>query len=92
MDVLYSALAILLLLQILIGLLRVYRGPNAPDRMTCVQLFSTMGVAVLLLLAEATHTPALRDVGLVLALLGAVAAVAFVSRTPPGSADEDADP
>lgn len=90
MAVLYSALALLLLVQILVGLVRVYRGPGAPDRMVCVQLFGTMGVAVLLLLAEAMHTPALRDVGLVLALLGAVAAVAFVSRTPPG-AGEDSD-
>ncbi|GAA5234777.1 hypothetical protein FOZ76_21290 [Verticiella sediminum] len=79
----YIGLAALLLVQLLIGLARVLRGPAPPDRMTCAQLFGTMGVAILLLLAEAVELPALRDVALVFALLGALAASAFVARVWP---------
>lgn len=83
MTTLYFALAGLLLAQLLVGLVRVLRGPTPPDRMTCAQLFGTMGVAVLLLLAQATGVSALRDTALVFALLGALAVVAFVARVWP---------
>lgn len=83
MQTLYWALATVLLAQVLFGLWRVLRGPSPPDRMSAGQLFGTMGVAVLLLLAEATDQPALQDTALVFALLGALAAVAFVARIWP---------
>lgn len=76
----YLALAVFLLLQVLVGLVRVFRGPTATDRMVAAQLFGTLGVGVLLLLAELTDGTALRDVALVFALLGALATVGFVSR------------
>ncbi len=65
---------------------RVLRGPTAADRMLAAQLFGTTAVAILLLLAEAAGSAALRDVALVFALLAAVTAVAFVRRawTGPG--------
>ncbi len=88
MSTIYYAMAILLLLQVLVGLWRVLRGPTPPDRMTCAQLFGTMGVAVLLLLAQATGVAALRDAALVFALLGALAAVAFVARVWPRAGDD----
>lgn len=87
MTTLYYAMAGLLLIQLLVGLARVLRGPTPPDRMTCAQLFGTMGVAVLLLLAQATGVAALRDTALVFALLGALAAVAFVARVWPRPGD-----
>ncbi len=80
-DAVYGALAIFLLVNILAGALRIIRGPSAPDRMITAQLFGTMGVATLLVLAELLGRPALRDVALVFALLGAVAVVAFASQT-----------
>lgn len=70
--------ALLLLLNIGAGMLRIMRGPEAADRMLAAQLFGTTGVAILLLLGEALRMAALRDVALVFALLAAVAAVAFV--------------
>lgn len=80
MSSVYLVLAIFFLMQILVGLVRVFRGPSASDRMVAAQLFGTLGVAVLLLLAELTQGTALQNVALVFALLGALAAVAFVSR------------
>jgi multicomponent Na+:H+ antiporter subunit F len=76
----YLAVAIFLLLNILAGLVRVFRGPTPADRMLAAQLFGTTGVAILLVLAESQQQPALRDVALVFALLAAVLAVAFVKR------------
>ena len=80
MNELYLILALFLLLNLLAGMLRVLRGPTLQDRMLAAQLFGTAGVAVLLILAESTGVPALRDVALVFALLGGVAVVAFVRR------------
>jgi len=80
----YLGLALFLLLNLGAGMWRVLRGPTAPDRMLAAQLFGTTAVAVLLLLAQATASAALRDVALVFALLAAVTAVAFVRRAWPG--------
>ena len=79
-EVVYIAIAIFLIVNILAGTARIVRGPAPLDRMVTAQLFGTLGVAILLVLAELLGRPSLRDVALVFALLGAVAVVAFVSR------------
>lgn len=81
----YLGLAVLLLATIFAGLVRVLRGPTPADRMLAALLFGTTGVAILLLLAEATDRPHLQDVALVFALLAAVTTVAFVRRTWQGA-------
>jgi multicomponent Na+:H+ antiporter subunit F len=80
MQMLIFALALFLMLNLGAGMWRVLRGPTAADRMLAAQLFGTTAVAILLLLAEASDSAALRDVALVFALLAAVTAVAFVRR------------
>jgi multicomponent Na+:H+ antiporter subunit F len=62
------------------GLVRVARGPSPADRMLAAQLFGTTGVAVLLLLAEGTGDPSLRDIAFVFALLAVVLSISFVKR------------
>ena len=74
----HLTVALFLLLTLAAGLIRVLRGPTPADRMLAAQLLGTTGVAVVLLVAEATGEPAGRDVALVLALLAAIAAIAFV--------------
>lgn len=69
------------LVMVALGLVRIFRGPARADRMMGVQLIETGGVAVLLLLAVATHTPSIVDVALIVALLGAFATAAFVGGT-----------
>ncbi|MCG6939330.1 MAG: multiple resistance and pH regulation protein F [Gammaproteobacteria bacterium] len=66
-----------LMLSLLLGLIRVLRGPEAGDRMMAAQLIGTTGVGMLLLLSLLLGQPALADVALILALLAAVAAAAF---------------
>lgn len=80
MAELYLGVATFLLLNILVGLIRILLGPTPADRMLAAQLFGTTGVAMLLLISQALGTPAVVDVALVLALLAAVAAVVFVLR------------
>lgn len=76
----YLLVALFLLLNLGAGLWRIARGPTAADRMLAAQLLGTTAVGILLLLAQANAVPAARDVALVLALLAAVTAVAFVQR------------
>ena len=77
MDEALLAAAVFVLAMVALGLVRALRGPTAADRMMAAQLFGSGGVAVLLLLAFATHTPAVIDVAITLALLAAFAAAAF---------------
>ena len=87
MTTLYLVAALILLLSILAGLLRVVRGPTAADRMLAAQLFGTTGVAVLLLFGRAFGVPAYWDVALVFAVLAAITGIAFARRssTPVGA-------
>ncbi len=88
MQTLLLILALFLLLNLSAGMWRVLHGPTAADRMLAAQLFGTTAVAMLLLLAQACGSAALRDVALVLALLAAVTAVAFVRRAWPDQEEE----
>jgi multicomponent Na+:H+ antiporter subunit F len=74
------AIALLLLLSMSLGLVRVIIGPTPADRMMAAQLLGTSGMAVLLLLAQALDVPALLDVALIFALLAAVSVAAFTRR------------
>ena len=76
-----------LMLSLLLGLIRVLRGPEAGDRMMAAQLIGTTGVGILLLLSLLLNQPALADVALILALLAAVAAAAFSGQQQETSND-----
>ncbi|TVQ38823.1 MAG: multiple resistance and pH regulation protein F [Geminicoccaceae bacterium] len=69
---------LVLLASLALGLVRLYQGPSAGDRMMVAQLFGTSGVALLVLLAAAMQEPAALDAALVLALLAAVTGLALV--------------
>jgi multicomponent Na+:H+ antiporter subunit F len=73
-------MALVLLLTMSAGLVRVVIGPTPADRMMAAQLLGTSGIAVLLLLGLALEVPALLDVALIFALLAAVSVAAFTRR------------
>lgn len=75
-----EAFALILLLSVAMGLVRIWRGPGFADRMLAAQLLGTTGVAILALLADPLGMPALHDVALVLALLAVLTVLAFVAR------------
>jgi multicomponent Na+:H+ antiporter subunit F len=74
---------VFLVLLLLASLQRIVRGPTRADRMLAAQLFGTTGVAILLLLGEATGTPGVHDVALVFAVLAVVNTIAFVRHARP---------
>ncbi|MBK5965358.1 multiple resistance and pH regulation protein F [Thiocystis minor] len=80
MTEVFMAAALVLLLAMAAGLVRVIVGPSAADRMMGAQLLGTMGIGVLLLLAFAFERDALTDVALIFGLLASVAAVALTRR------------
>jgi multicomponent Na+:H+ antiporter subunit F len=82
--------AVFLLFNLSAGLVRIYRGPTAADRMLAAQLFGTTTVAVLLLLAESLTISALQDVALLFTLLAVPVIVAFV-RVPPSAKEQHHD-
>ncbi len=71
-------LAATLLVVLFAGLWRVLRGPTTADRMLASQLFGTVGVAILMLLAVAQQQAALLNAALVLALLAPLTLITFV--------------
>jgi len=81
MTTLYLIVALALLASLGGGIVPIFRGPTPGDRMLVIQLFGTAAVAVLILVGEAMHTPALVDIALVLALLAAITMVAFIRCT-----------
>ncbi len=90
-DVLWGTAAVLLL-TVTASLWRVLHGPHRADRMMAAQLCGTAGVGVLMLLAVVSGRGAILDVAMVLALLAAIAAVAFVkAATPDGAGDPQED-
>lgn len=86
LDGLLLIVAAVLLGNLLVGLVRVARGPSARDRLSGLLLLSTTGVAVLVVLAHALAVPALRDAGLALVALAAVIVVVRVTAERQGSA------
>src|SRR5215475_3875387 len=67
-----------------LGLIGIFVRPGETDRLMAAQLLGTDSIAGLLLLSITTETPSIVDVALMLALLAAFAAVAFVRSATSG--------
>jgi len=80
MPAVFLTLALVLLITMAAGLIRIVIGPTPADRMMAAQLLGTSGIGVLMLLSPALGIPALIDVGLIFALLAAVSVAAFTRR------------
>lgn len=76
-DLLIAA-ALFVLGTVVLGLVRILRGPGDAERMMAAQLLGTGGIAVLLLVGAATGESAVADVALTFALLATFASIAFV--------------
>lgn len=71
----------LIMIAVGMGLVRIFRGSEDADRMMAVQLLGTGGIAALMLLAGSGTGAAAIDVAVTLALLAALASVAFVKSS-----------
>ncbi len=81
MTAFLAAAAVVLVLTLCGGLIRVAVGPTPSDRLMAAQLMGTTGIATLLVLAELVRVPALVDVAVIFALLAAVTVVGFTRRS-----------
>lgn len=89
MSELAAGIAVFLLLNLAAALVRVARGPGAADRMLAAVLFGTTGVAILMLSSHARAELPVVDVALALALLAAIAGIAFARRAWRSPASND---
>ncbi len=80
MSELLGAAAVALAATLVAGLVPLLRARSAAEGMLAAQLLGSGGVGLLLLLEPLLALPALHDVALVLALLAAVALIAFTRR------------
>jgi multicomponent Na+:H+ antiporter subunit F len=90
MNELLLAAAGLIVLMVAIGLARILLGSNDVERLMAVQLLGTGGIAALLLIAYATNVPGVEDVALGLALLAALATIAFINLLDVDQGDAEA--
>ncbi len=88
----FLAAAVFVLATVLLGLVRILRGPGDGDRVMAAQLIGTGGIATLLLMSAASGVAAIVDLALTLALLAAFAAIGFVrAGSPPSGAGAPGD-
>jgi len=77
-DVVLPLIVLFLIINLIAGMGRVFRGPTPADRMLAALLFSTTTVAALLVMAEWMDLPALRSVALLIVMLAGILSLAFV--------------
>lgn len=80
-----------ILLAVLLGLALLLPGRGDPERLMATQLLGTGGVAALILFGSATDLAGALDLALLLALVAAFSAVAFVASLSVRPPDADAD-
>lgn len=79
MSVLLSAITIVLIVTLFVGVWRVQRGPTTADRMLSALLIGSTAVATLLLLAQLQQEPALRVATLLVVMLAAIISIAYAA-------------
>lgn len=83
MNVFFIGVCLFLLLNICLGLLRLWRGPTVADRLLTTQLFGTTGMAVLIILAGHLEELTLLNVAITFNVLAALLVICFVQVWKP---------
>ncbi len=78
MDIFFTIVIVFLLLNIGLGLYRVWRGPTVADRLITTQLFGTTGVAILLVMAGYLKELTLLNVAITFNVLAILLVVCLV--------------
>ncbi|MBW6390936.1 MAG: monovalent cation/H+ antiporter complex subunit F [Halomonas sp.] len=87
-TVILASLA-LMSLALCLAFVRLYRGPSLPDRVVALELFSSMIVGIIGVVAIATDVPSLLDVAIVMALMAFMAAIGFARFLERGGPRDD---
>lgn len=80
---------VLLSAALVLGFLRLVRGPSLPDRVVALELFASLTVGFIAAYSMHSGDRALLDVGMVLALTAFLAAVAFARHLEKGGHGSD---
>ncbi|MGM0535982.1 MAG: monovalent cation/H+ antiporter complex subunit F [Pseudomonadota bacterium] len=64
-------------LALCLAFVRLFRGPSLPDRVVALELFSSILVGIIGVVAIATDVPSLLDVAIVMALMAFMATIGF---------------
>ena len=78
MNDMHVIAALVILATVTAGLIRIFIRTERVEKLLALQLLGTTSVAVVLLLSHGLKLPGLRDLALVLGLLAAIVAIAFV--------------
>ena len=78
MDIFFIIVSIFLLLNIALGLIRVWRGPTVADRLLTTQLFGTTGMAILMVLAGYLQELTLLNVAITFNVLAILLVIGLV--------------
>ncbi len=89
MPVLLSLCLLVLATGLAMVLVRLCRGPSLPDRVVALEMFGTLVVGVIGLLAIATDQALLLDVAIVMALMGFMATIGFARFLERGGRRDD---
>nr|WP_267956470.1 monovalent cation/H+ antiporter complex subunit F [Halomonas sp. MCCC 1A17488] len=76
-------------LALCLAFVRLYLGPSLPDRVVALELFSSMIVGIIGVVAIATDVPSLLDVAIVMALMAFMAAIGFARFLERGGPRDD---
>ncbi|MDI5935531.1 monovalent cation/H+ antiporter complex subunit F [Halomonas sp. M4R5S39] len=76
-------------LALCLAFVRLFRGPSLPDRVVALELFSSMIVGIIGVVAIATDVPSLLDVAIVMALMAFMAAIGFARFLERGGPRDD---
>ncbi|WP_104202685.1 monovalent cation/H+ antiporter complex subunit F [Billgrantia saliphila] len=80
---------ILMTLALCLAFVRLFIGPSLPDRVVALELFSSMIVGIVGVVAIATDVPSLLDVAIVMALMAFMAAIGFARFLERGGPRDD---
>ncbi|MCE8016326.1 pH regulation protein F [Halomonas sp. MCCC 1A17488] len=89
MSIVILASLVLMTLALCLAFVRLYLGPSLPDRVVALELFSSMIVGIIGVVAIATDVPSLLDVAIVMALMAFMAAIGFARFLERGGPRDD---
>lgn len=78
MELFYTAVVLVLILCLIIGLIRVLVGPDNANRMLAAQLFGTIVTTIVVVLSVLQDNEVIANVALVFTLLASITVIAFL--------------
>ncbi|GGY00293.1 hypothetical protein GCM10007160_30050 [Litchfieldella qijiaojingensis] len=89
MDIVIGITLALMTLAMCLAFVRLVKGPTLPDRVVALELFSTLIVGVIGVIAIMTDVASFLDVTIVMALMAFLASIGFARFLERGGPQDD---